>query len=58
MGASSNKEPKLNKIKEIITDVKKGLYDNKICEIKKGNITGLGFFVKLNLLTQKKLYQF
>ena len=55
MGSSSNKEPKLKKIKTINTEVKKGLYDNKICEIKKGDITGLGFFCKIESPDSKEI---
>lgn len=58
MGSAGNKEAKLKKIKTINTEVKSGQFNNKICEIKKGDITGLGFFVKLNLQTQKILHQF
>ena len=47
MGSAGNKEAKLKKIKTINTEVKSGQFNNKICEIKKGDITGLGFFCKI-----------
>jgi len=48
MGSAGNEKAKLKKIKTINTEVKSGQFNNKICEIKKGDITGLGFFCKID----------
>ena len=55
MGASGNEKKSLKKIKTINTEVQKGLYNNKICEIKKDKISGLGFFCKILSPDSKKI---
>ena len=47
MGSSGDQKAKLKRIKTINSEVKSGKFNNKICEIKKGDITGLGFFCKI-----------
>ena len=54
MGSSGNQKAKLKKIKTINTEVKTGQFNNKVCEIKKGDATGLGFFCKIESPNSKE----
>ena len=51
MGASGNAKKKLETIK---TDVKKGIFNNKICEIKSVN-NGLGVLCKILSPNKKEI---
>ena len=55
MGASGDiKRTQLKRMKEIKNDIQKGLYNNKICEIK-NIIKGLGFFCKITSPDTKEI---
>jgi hypothetical protein len=55
MGSSGDQKTKLKKIKTINTEVKNGQFNNKICEIKKGDVSGLGFFCKIESPNSKDI---